>query len=297
MKLNFFIFILLTSFFSLQSQATGITTSFPILTLITSELIDSQIPLSTLSSSGEDAHHFELTPKTLIQLQNQDLLIINGLGFEHWYEPSKIKLPAKLKIVVASEGINPLIDAHKKTDPHAWQDPTNLEKYIVNIQAALESAFPTQKPDIARRASVLRERLQQWRKEKTELFTKAPPGLLLVTAHDSFAYFGRAFGLKIMALLGNHEGESISPRQLTLRLKDIAAHPHRLFLQEGSELDSTLSTWAQKTNSYLSGPLWGDRLPDSNPPRHLLDYLDHNAKLILEGIGKLDKSLNRKKEN
>lgn len=287
MKPNFSIKIAISIALSIvlvhsSAWAKGITTSFPLLTLITKDLVPPNIPIRTLTASAEEAHHFEMTPKILIELQNQDLIIINGLNFEHWVDSIKTNLPKTLKIINATAGIKPLVLDHQEVDPHAWHDPQNLKKYIDNIQAALVTQYPEHQATINTRSKILKDRTQKLFEEYSQKFKGLNKNLTLVTAHDSLNYFAHAYGFNSLSLYDNHHGENLSPRQLTEKLKEIKKQKHRLFLLDGSDTDSNLKSWAQKTNSAVIGIIWSDGLPKTNPPQDILDYLEHNAKLVFE---------------
>lgn len=277
----------LTIFFALiRSAAAGVVTSFPILTMITKELIDPQTPLLTLASSGEQAHHFEPGPKGIIELQKQDLLIANGLGFENWIGHIKTKAPKSLTIIEASEGIEPLRNATNEPDPHAWHSPKNLLVYISNIEKALKRRFPHQEAGISERAKKLREQIQNWSQSKQSQWKDIPSTSIIVTTHDGFKYLASAYGLNIVALLGSHDGESVSPRQMTLQLQKIKKHFPRVFLGEGGPQDEILRNWAIKTNSIWGGKLWGDSFPEGEKLPRLLEYMEHNANVLFNALAK-----------
>lgn len=263
-------------------SSAGITTSFPILTLIVRELTGPEIEVKTLTHSGEEAHHFEMNPKTLMNLQQQDLLIVNGLGFEHWLAQIEKNKLMKGKIVVASEGVSALKSANNNLDPHAWHDPALLLVYIDNIQKALISRFPKQKHHFDEKAKTLKEKILNWKKQKDLQFAKLPHPFCIITAHSAFSYLARAFNFKSIALLGDHEGENISPRQLILKVKELETYPQRVFFGEGSQQDQTLKEWAKKTSSPWGGILLGDSLDQTPPSLDLLGYLEYNTSAILK---------------
>lgn len=271
--------------FNAEASWAGITTSFPVLTMIVSELVNPEEPsmaIRTLVHSGEEAHHFELSPKGLINLQKEKLLIVNGLQFEHWLDPVRAKIASKVKIVEAAEGIKPIRLSEKQIDPHAWHDPENLIIYVRNIEVALSEVYPHQKQFIRQQGEALRTKIQKWHAEKITEFKSLPLPFMIVTAHNSFAYFARAHGLKNLALLGDHEGETLSPRQLSTYLKEIRQAKHRLFLGDGNEQDTNLRGWAKKTSSPWGGELWGDTLPQRTPTLKTLEYLEHNTSVVIK---------------
>ncbi len=260
----------------------GITTSFPVLTLIVHELVGAEIEVNTLTQSGEEAHHFEMTPKKLMHLQKQDLLIVNGLGFEHWLDQLEKNKLLKGKIIVASQGVTPLKSPSLEVDPHAWHAPENLLQYIRNIHKALVVQYPNQKGALDLKAKNLNEKILLWKKQKEIQLARTSKSLCIITAHSAFSYLAEAFHFKSIALLGDHEGETLSPRQLTLKINELKALPQRAFFGDGSQQDPILKEWAKKTSTPWGGILLGDSLEQAPKNLTLMDYLEHNLSVIIK---------------
>lgn len=285
MKIKILLFISFMNGISF-AKSSGITTSFPILTLITNELIESvsDIKIQTLTKSGEEAHHFEMSAKTLIQLQQQDLLIVNGLGFEHWLQQIQLNKVLNRKIIVASKGINPLSNPLNLPDPHAWHDPDNLLIYIENIKNGLVERYPIHKNKFEEKSRELKLKIKEWKINTQSEFLKQNKSFIVVTSHSAFSYLANAFGFKNIALLGDHEGESVSARVLITKITEIKKMKIRLFFGDSSDQDSSLKDWSNKTSSIWGGILWGDTIAESSRPFTLLEYLKHNTDLILNKL-------------
>lgn len=262
----------------------GIATSFPIMTLITREIVQQDIEVFTLTNSGELAHHFEPSPKTLMQLRKQDLLIINGLGLEEWVPLLSRQSWLKEKIIEAANRVNPRSIDHenKHIDPHAWLSPVYILTYIDNIKEALVRQYPEKKALFEKRTIAVKGAIQKWHDKKKTQFTQQLSSCLVVTTHNAFGYLTENFNLKSMALLSDHEGETLSPRQLSLKIKEMKKTPLRVFFGDGSEHDVSLKNLAKKTDSEWGGILWGDSLPGNAATSSLLDYFEHNTSLILK---------------
>jgi ABC-type Zn uptake system ZnuABC Zn-binding protein ZnuA len=261
-----------------------ISTSFPVLTLIVREFIDTDLQLNTMTKSGDETHHFEPSPKNLIQWQREDLLIVNGLGLEHWLPQIQARPNFGSKFVIASAGINPLMNQGHTPDPHAWLNPDNLVIYIENIQKRLQQQYPNKKELFRTKGDLLVKNVRAWQKQTDSQFSNLPKDALMITAHSSFTYLAQSFGISSLALLGDHDGETFSPRQMTLKLTEIKKSNHRVFFGDGNSQDTSLKNWATKTGSPWGGVLWGDTFPASSAPKTLLEYLNHNTALILSAF-------------
>ncbi len=273
------------AFASSSSSPGGIITSIPILTLITREIAGSEIEIETLATSGEAAHHFELSPKFILRLTQKNLVILNGLHFEPTLLALKTKPILTSKMIEATQGITPLLDQKGHPDPHAWHDPDHLIKYISNISAALEKTFPDKSKLFQANASEMKKKLMLWKKEKIALLSSLPKNFLMITPHDGYRYLAQALDLKTLSLLNDHHGETLSPKDLTIKIKELQKYPHRCFFGDGSAKDSSFKALAQKTKSPWGGVLWGESLPVP-PPSSLIDYLDHNFNVIFAAYKK-----------
>jgi len=264
-----------TYLFSLQANA-GVLTSIPILTLITKELTGTEIPILTLVESGEAVHHFEISPKTLLMLSKQDLIIFNGLDLEQSLSILKSKPQFSKKIIEASNGISPILNKNGKPDPHAWHNPINLIKYIENIAQALTEKFPDKKKIFQNNSTILKNKILQWQKDKINIIKQFNKPLLIVTTHDGYRYLAQAFGITNLSLIEDHNGESLSAKTFTLKIKELKEFHYRSFFGDGSSKDKMLKSLSVTTNSLWGGLLWGETLPLDQAPPTLFEYLDHN---------------------
>lgn len=272
-------------FWSLTGS-TQVVTSFPVLTFIAQEIANSKLSVETILSNSTDAHHFDLSPKVIVDLKKEKLIIYNGLGLDPWIQKLKINTNLNLKFIEASKGI-PIIlkDSKNLIDPHAWHHPDNLEKYIENISSGLQENFPKQKSLFKLNTEKLIESLRKWKAAKLKEIIKKPKSIILITAHGGFNYLALFFQLQSIALLGNEEGETLTPKQMTLNLNEIKKYNLKLFFGDNEEIkDQFLKNWLKKTNGYWSGSLWGESIDPNKKSISILDYLNHNASLILESI-------------
>lgn len=253
-----------------------IITSTPILTLITKEIVDTTHTVETLISSTETAHDYELTPKTMLHLTKQDLIIFNGLDMEHNLLTLKNKAQFAHKIIEATQDIIPRTNKNGKPDPHAWHDPDKLVQYIDTITNALGKKYPQQKRHFQTRSLALKGKIIQWKKEKLSLVNSLKKPFLMVTPHDGFQYLAQTFGFNNLSLMEDHHGESLSPKELVLKISELKTFPHRSFFGDGTAKDNEFKNLSQKTNSNWGGTLWGEAPPQEGQPQSLIEYLDHN---------------------
>lgn len=268
------------AFTSLSFTCYGsVMTSFSVIHLITKEIAANDVEVIPLFKGQEDSHHFDLTPKTLIQMEQQDWIIVNGIGFEHWLSQLSNNNKISEKLLIASTGVTPKANGPKTFDPHAWLDLDNLELYFKTIAKALTTRHQTKSHEIEARAQKATAKLIALKQEQQKVFSTLPTDWCLVTAHNSFSYLARAYGFQAIALMGDHDGEQLPPKQFIKYLEQVKKCKHRVFFGDGSVQDSAIIEWARKTQSTFAGVLWSDNIPNYQSET-IWSYLEHNLNTI-----------------
>ena len=77
---------------------------------------------------GRDPHTYTPKPSDVELVSSADLILINGLTFEGWITELIENSGTKAKIILISEGVEPIISQkyHNASDPHAWMDSDML---------------------------------------------------------------------------------------------------------------------------------------------------------------------------
>ena len=255
-----------------------IITSFSILADITKAIGGDAIDVTSLVEPDADLHHFEPRPQDIKNLLEADLVIVNGLGFEPWLDRVKPTTKKAPLWVVASDGVTPLPFAHhdhadhnasegEAVDPHAWQDVKNARLYAKNIAAALIISDPTHRAfyleNLARYDRDL-ERLDQEIRNAIEAIPSSKRKI--VTSHDAFGYFEKAYGLKMIAPLGVGREAQPSAKDMAQVIRQIRndAIP-AIFLE--TAIDTRLAEQlASETGVKIGGTLYADTLSQKNDP-------------------------------
>lgn len=162
--------------------------------------------VASLVPPGGDPHLYEATPGDVRRLQGAGLVLYLGLGLEGRLAAVLDRLGARQPVVGLGAAIAPdrlQVDAHGATDPHVWMDPALWAAVLPGLAQALAELAPDCADAIAARAAEHGEELAAlagW--SAASLATIPPAARVLVTAHDAFGYFGRAYGLEVEAIQG-----------------------------------------------------------------------------------------------
>ncbi len=173
------------------------------------------VNLVVLVGPNGDAHEYEPIPADSVNIAKADIIFENGLNLEHWSDKLYSASGSKAKRIVVSQGVSQRIFENnpQETDPHAWQDVTNVILYTQNVRDALVNVDPAHKDLYESNAKSYIQQLQAldaW--VKTEVAAIPVDKRKLVTNHDALGYFAKAYGFKIIgAVIPSATTEAADP--------------------------------------------------------------------------------------
>lgn len=160
---------------------------------------------------GEDPHTYEVGNDDAFSVARADLCIENGWNLEGHSWMHKLADNSNKPIATCVAGVAPLlIELHGEPvkDPHAWFDTKNAMIYVDNIRKAVSKIDPENADEYDARTKlylVQIRALNQWIGAQVNAIPKARR--ILVTHHDAFGYFGKAYGFKAISPVGWTTGE------------------------------------------------------------------------------------------
>lgn len=222
------------------------------------------VHVDTLVGPDGDPHTFEPSPKDSVLLSKADIVVVNGLGLEGWMDRLVKASGFKGKLVVASEGVKThTLDEDGKivTDPHAWNSAANGALYAQNILAGLVKVDPQDEAALNASGKKYIAQLQEidgWAKARFNAIPLAKRKVL--TSHDAFGYFGRAYGVTFMAPQGLSSESEASATQVGALINQIKADGVHTWFME-NQLDPRLvKQIATATGAQPGGELYPEAL-------------------------------------
>ena len=187
-----------------HAERTNVIATISIIGDVVKNVAGDAVDLVVLVGPDGDAHEYEPIPADSVNIAKADIIFENGLHLEHWLDKLYAASGSKAKRVVVSQGVTPRIfeDNPQETDPHAWQDVTNVILYTQNVRDALVAMDPANKAVYESNANDYIQKLQA-----LDAWVKAQVALIpvdkrkLVTNHDALGYFARRYGFQITGLL------------------------------------------------------------------------------------------------
>lgn len=253
------------------------------------------VAIDVMMGPGVDPHLYKATAGDVDRLGKAKLILYNGLHLEAKLGEVLEKLGSTIQTVAVAEGIpeaSLLSDGAGGHDPHVWFDVSLWTLASERIHQALVDAFPEERAGFDQRYQVLRAELEALHQEVSASVATIPvENRVLVTAHDAFNYFGRAYGIDVRGLQGISTNDEASTRDI----QDLAA-----FLVERKIpavfVESSVSpraiealreaVLARGWTLKLGGELFSDALGSAGTPEGTyLGMVRHNVHTLVQALG------------
>ena len=167
-----------------------------------------RIAVVGMMGPGVDPHYYKASQGDLAKLTAADLILFNGLFLEGKMEDIFAKMARSKQVLAVAEQIpeERLLrppEFEGNFDPHIWFDVSLWAQTIEPVVARLSAIDPDGASVYRQNGARYRERLDalnQWVVEQVALLPET--SRVLITAHDAFGYFGRAYGVEVVGLQG-----------------------------------------------------------------------------------------------
>jgi manganese/zinc/iron transport system substrate-binding protein len=161
-----------------------------------------------LMGEGVDPHLYRQTRSDVVALGAADIVFYNGLYLEAQMEDLLVELGQRKPVIALGETLpREKLIAHfsytDKFDPHVWMDPRLWRGTVVAARDALIEFDPDGAATYTANAEPYLAELDRLAEYADEVLTTvAPNNRVLVSAHDAFGYFGRAYGFEVVGIQG-----------------------------------------------------------------------------------------------
>jgi zinc/manganese transport system substrate-binding protein len=271
-----------------------VVATFSILADMVKTVGGDRIELATLVGPNADAHVYAPTPADAKLLASARLVVTNGLGFEGWIARLIKASATKATVAVATKGIKARQAAgghshghgHADSDPHAWQSVANAKIYVANIRDALAAADPAGKDAYAANAAAYLARLEALEAEVKEAVARIPADRRkVITTHDSFGYFGAAYGIAFVAPQGVSTEAEVAAKDVAAIIGQIRKQKIPAVFVENVSDPRLLKRISEESGARIGGTLYSDALTDEKgaAPTYL-DMIRHNTKQLAAAL-------------
>ncbi len=279
---------------------------------IVKEIGGDSVDTITLIQGDIDPHSYQLVKGDGEMFQIADLVFFNGLGLEHgpsWNiylnQQKSVSLGEKIELDYPEKI---LVDDSGQRDPHFWMDISLFMKCVPYIEQAILSKRADLEGEVKERSKALLKKMEETHLAlQKKMHTLPEDKRFLVTSHDAFNYFTRAYmAEKDEIESGSWHKRFAAPEGLSPNshlsgtdIKEIIEHLKKynistLFTESNVSPDSIKKIVSSGNEMGLhiniaDTPLYGDAMgPKGSSGDTYLKMIHHNVDTIVKTLG--DKS-------
>lgn len=249
--------------------------------------------IESIIPAGADVHTFEPSPSDVEKIQSADLIIANGLGLDGWIQ-SLIDAAGtgEADTLLLGEGLDQesgwvyLSNAETPGtfDPHIWLDPKGAALYVQRIADHVSRNAP----DLAQRiAATSADGITKINAIDADLAVDFaaidPDQRKIVTMHDAFGYFARAYEIEIVGVAVASPGQDPSAQEIRALIDAIRAAGVTALFSEVQLPSKVLDQIAAETGATVLQDLYSDAL-GASPADSYLGVMRTNADAILGAL-------------
>lgn len=299
-----FVFLLLAGGIARAVEPIPVVTGNTIVHDLTVRIGGDRVAASCLLPPGQDPHLYQPVPADVQRLAVARLFIINGLGFEGWFEGLAREARFAGTVVVATAGLVPLPmrgeepghEGHghgpvggaggQVDDPHAYNAIIHGVRYAENIRDALTAADPEGAEAYRSRAAAVIEELRAADAWARKEFAAIPKGQRkIITNHDALQYFAREYGFEILAPNTALEDSQPSAQDLAALVQFIRSNRAKGVFLEFGKNRKAVEQVAREAGVQVGAELYLDGVgPAGGPAATYVGMFRSNVQAILGAL-------------
>ena len=268
-----------------------VVATFSVLGDMIGRIAGNKVQLRTIVGGDGDCELYQPTAADAGAVAAAQLFVMNGLNprFEPWAEGLLKRADFRGTTLAASQGVNAIIDDRPRGvvkgtqyDQHAWHDPANGLVYVANIAEGLVQLDPASaafyRAQAEGYAGEIRA-LDAW--AKTELAAVPNAKRRVITSHDGFEYFARAYDIEMTPARGKVNDADPSADDVARLIQQIRSTGVKAIFIENMNDPRLIERVAREAGATIGGELYSDSL--SKPGGEADTYL----KMIRHNVSSL----------
>lgn len=271
-----------------------VTTSF--LYDMVDNLVGDKVEKELIIPAGEDPHLYTAKPQDLEKIKKADLLLYHGLHFEGKMVDVLEKRGSEVSRTFKKEDIGEMDEDGKTVvDPHFWFDINLYKEATKNAAEDLGKLLPEEKENIEKNLEAYLAKLEELDKENREKINSIPESTrYLITPHDAFNYFSRAYNIPVKAPQGVSTDSEVANKDIEDTVNFIVDKKIKAIFAESTTDPMRMEKLKEAVKAkgfdveVVSGQgkeLFSDSLaPLGQDGDNYIDMYRHNVDLIVENL-------------
>ncbi len=255
--------------------------------------------VEALMGPGVDPHLYKASQRDLEKLLKADYIFYQGLHLEGKLGDVLKKLSRIRPVIAVADELpaSRLLETHAGyPDPHVWFD-VSLWREVVGIAGhKLAEADSLRAGQYRLNTSRYMETLDSLHTWAYQEIQRIPPRQrVLITAHDAFRYFGRAYGIEVRGLQGISTLSEFGLRDVTELVGFITEQDIPAIFTETSVSDRSVTAVMAGVKKRggkiaLGGSLYSDAMGEPGTPEGTYTgMVTHNVSVLVQALASDDR--------
>lgn len=274
-----------------------ITTTVGMVNDIVQNVAGDKAKATAVMGAGVDPHLYKPTRDDVSAMMKADAVVYSGLMLEGKMADTLIKVGRSKPVFAVTELIDEkfLLEPEEMAghaDPHVWMDPSAWAKATQAVGKSLSEFDPNNAEFYQKNATDYAAKCEElYAYGKKVLATVPENSRVLISSHDAFNYFGRAFGLKVMGVQGISTESEAGLQQINTLVDFIVKNEVKAVFVESSVSPKNIEALvggvkARGKDLKIGGELFSDAMGDAGTYEGTyLGMLDHNITLVARALG------------
>lgn len=252
------------------------------------------VAVATLMGEGVDPHLYKPSPGDVSRLNAAAVVFYSGLHLEGkmgdiFVRTARKKPTFAVTELIPEDRLIELADSHY--DPHVWFDVALWSEAATVVRDALSEVDPEHAADYAANANAYQAslaELDQYCRQQLGVIPKERR--VLVTAHDAFHYFGRAYDVDVRAVQGVSTETEAGVREINELVDFIVNHKIKAVFVESTISERNIQALvegcaARGHTVAIGGELFSDAMgPSGSPEGTYAGMVRHNVDTIKKAL-------------
>jgi manganese/zinc/iron transport system substrate-binding protein len=253
-----------------------------------------RVEVTGMMGPGVDPHVYKASEGDVIDLADADLVLYNGLHLEAKLSDVLARIDRRTVAVTDRIPESLLLSPPEFAglhDPHVWFDVRLWMRAVERVRVALAELDPSHAPAYSRNADAYLDELAELDEYVRDQAARVPDERrVVITAHDAFNYFGRAYGFEVRGLQGISTASEAGTADIQGLAEFIADRRIPAVFVESSVSPRAIEAVREAVRSrgwdvQIGEQLFSDAMGDPDTPEGTyVGMVRHNIDAIVSGL-------------
>lgn len=289
---------------AVTSQLTGelstrpiyVVTTIGMITDLVQQIGGERVVVTSLMGPGIDPHLYKASEGDVTRLAEADIVFYSGLNLEAAMGNVLERMQGRVKTVAVTDRIDRSLltrpaEFEGNYDPHVWFDVTMWMSAVEQIRDSLAELDPSSAALYQSNTRRYLSELDSLHSYVTQRAAEVPRDQrVLITAHDAFNYFGRAYGFEVRGLQGISTATEAGTGDVQALADFIASRQIRAIFVESSVPQRNVEAVQAAVRSRgfdvkIGGQLFSDAMGNPGTPEGTyIGMVRHNIDTIVSAL-------------